>query len=191
MASVGLSRSLLTRINACTCSTVFQTLAYVKNFPTEKCNRLLRGTDISKPLLENFLPKHSAYISTSAKLYAAPDSGGSDTGSKEHIKGLVNHNKVVVFMKGVPEEPRCGFSNAVIQILRMHGVDYDSHNVLEDDHLRSGVKEYSDWPTIPQVYFNGEFIGGCDILLQMHQNGDLIDELKSVGIRSALLDKKE
>jgi len=93
-------------------------------------------------------------------------------------------------MKGVPEEPRCGFSNAVVQILRMHGVQYDSYNVLEDDKLRSGIKEYSDWPTIPQIYFNGEFVGGCDIFLQMHQSGDLIDELKKVGIRSALLDKK-
>jgi len=106
------------------------------------------------------------------------------------IKSLVNNNKVVVFMKGIPDDPRCGFSNAVIQILRMHGVEYDSHDVLEDEDLRAGIKVYSDWPTIPQVYLNGEFIGGCDILLQMHQSGDLIEELQAIGIRSALLDKE-
>jgi len=112
-----------------------------------------------------------------------------DTGSPEHIKKLVDNAPVVLFMKGVPEQPMCGFSNAVVQIMRMHGVTYDSHNVLDDDLLRAGIKEFSDWPTIPQVYFEGEFVGGCDILLQMHQSGDLIDELKSIGIKSALLEK--
>ncbi|KAL1501908.1 hypothetical protein ABEB36_007141 [Hypothenemus hampei] len=109
----------------------------------------------------------------------------------EDIKKLVTNNKVVVFMKGVPEQPQCGFSNAVVQVLRMHGVPYDSHNVLVDDILRQGIKEYSNWPTIPQVFINGEFVGGCDIILQMHQSGDLIEELEKVGIRSALLDKNE
>ncbi|KAK7863557.1 hypothetical protein R5R35_011181 [Gryllus longicercus] len=108
--------------------------------------------------------------------------------SKEAIEKLVTHNKVVVFMKGVPQEPRCGFSNAVVQILRMHGVNYDSHDVLKDEELRQGIKDFSSWPTIPQVFINGEFVGGCDILLQMHQSGDLIEELKKVGIKSALLE---
>ncbi|XP_071478490.1 glutaredoxin-related protein 5, mitochondrial-like [Diadema antillarum] len=108
---------------------------------------------------------------------------------KERIDGLVQAQKVVVFMKGVPEEPRCGFSNAVVQILRMHGVDeYGSHDILEDEDLRQGIKEYTEWPTIPQVFVDGEFVGGCDIMIQMHQNGDLIEELKKIGIRSALLD---
>ncbi|CAG9765809.1 unnamed protein product [Ceutorhynchus assimilis] len=113
-------------------------------------------------------------------------------GSKpsEEIKKLVTNDKVVVFMKGVPEKPQCGFSNAVIQVLRMHGVSYEAHNVLNDESLRQGVKEYSNWPTIPQVYINGEFVGGCDIMLQMHQSGELIEELDKVGIRSALLDQK-
>ncbi|MBN3323560.1 GLRX5 protein, partial [Atractosteus spatula] len=102
---------------------------------------------------------------------------------------LVKKDKVVVFMKGTPAQPMCGFSNAVVQILRMHGVDeYASYNVLEDQDLRQGVKSFSNWPTIPQVFFNGEFVGGCDILLQMHQNGDLVEELQKLGIRSALLD---
>ncbi|KAM9339565.1 glutaredoxin-related protein 5, mitochondrial [Symphorus nematophorus] len=105
---------------------------------------------------------------------------------------MVKKDKVVVFMKGTPAQPMCGFSNAVVQILRMHGVDdYAAYNVLEDQDLRQGVKEFSNWPTIPQVYFNGEFVGGCDILLQMHQNGDLVEELKKLGISSALLDAEK
>ncbi|XP_067011881.1 uncharacterized monothiol glutaredoxin ycf64-like [Anabrus simplex] len=104
------------------------------------------------------------------------------------IEDLVKSNKVVVFMKGIPDEPRCGFSNAVVQILRMHGVTYVSHDVLKDEDLRQGIKEYSKWPTVPQVYINGEFVGGCDILLQMHQNGELIEELRKAGITSSLLE---
>lgn len=111
--------------------------------------------------------------------------------TKAEITKLVQNNKVVVFMKGVPDAPRCGFSNAVVQIMRMHGVQYDSHNVLDNEAVRQGVKEFSDWPTIPQIYIAGEFVGGCDIVLQMHQNGELIEELKKVGIRSALLDAEE
>ncbi|KAJ8009400.1 hypothetical protein DPEC_G00088490 [Dallia pectoralis] len=105
---------------------------------------------------------------------------------------LVKKDKVVVFMKGTPAQPLCGFSNAVVQILRMHGVnEYAAYNVLDDQDLRQGVKDYSNWPTIPQIYLNGEFVGGCDILLQMHQNGDLVDELQKLGIRSALLDAEK
>jgi len=90
-------------------------------------------------------------------------------------------------MKGVPSAPQCGFSNAVVQILRMHDVNYESHNVLADEEIRQGIKDYSNWPTIPQVYFDGEFVGGCDILLQMHQSGELVEELEKIGIKSALL----
>uniref|UniRef100_A0A8C6R901 Glutaredoxin-related protein 5, mitochondrial n=1 Tax=Nannospalax galili TaxID=1026970 RepID=A0A8C6R901_NANGA len=110
----------------------------------------------------------------------------------EQLDALVKKDKVVVFLKGTPEQPQCGFSNAVVQILRLHGVrDYAAYNVLDDPELRQGIKDYSNWPTIPQVYLNGEFVGGCDILLQMHQNGDLVEELKKLGIRSALLDEKK
>ncbi|XP_029046485.1 glutaredoxin-related protein 5, mitochondrial [Osmia bicornis bicornis] len=109
----------------------------------------------------------------------------------DKIATLVKKNKVVVFMKGVPDSPKCGFSNAVIQILRMHDVKYDAHDVLEDENLRQGIKTYSNWPTIPQVFINGEFVGGCDILLEMHKNGELVEELKKVGITSALLEKEE
>ncbi|XP_018304016.1 glutaredoxin-related protein 5, mitochondrial [Mycetomoellerius zeteki] len=107
------------------------------------------------------------------------------------ISNLVKKNKVVIFMKGIPEEPRCGFSNAVVQVLRMHGVTYDAHDVLKDEELRQGIKDFSNWPTIPQVFINGDFVGGCDILLEMHKNGELIEELKKAGITSALLEKEE
>ncbi|XP_037250679.1 glutaredoxin-related protein 5, mitochondrial [Falco biarmicus] len=118
--------------------------------------------------------------------------GGSGSGSREAVERLVRAHPVVVFMKGSPAQPLCGFSNAVVQILRLHGVeDYRAHDVLQDPELRQGIKNYSNWPTIPQVYLNGEFVGGCDILLQMHQNGDLVEELKKLGIRSALLDAEK
>ncbi|XP_039757297.1 uncharacterized monothiol glutaredoxin ycf64-like [Pararge aegeria] len=115
----------------------------------------------------------------------------ADAPINNKIDKIVKNNKVVVFMKGVPDAPRCGFSNAVVQIMRMHAVPYDSHDVLADENLRQGIKEYSNWPTIPQVFINGEFVGGCDIMLQMHQSGELVEELKKVGIKSALLTADE
>lgn len=115
----------------------------------------------------------------------------TETASKEQIEKLVKNNKVVVFMKGVPDAPKCGFSNAVVQIMRMHAVPYDSHDVLASDAIRQGIKDFTNWPTIPQVFIDGEFVGGCDIMLQMHQNGELIEELKKVGINSALVKKAE
>ncbi|KAF1922070.1 thioredoxin-like protein [Ampelomyces quisqualis] len=92
---------------------------------------------------------------------------------------------VVLFMKGTPETPQCGFSRASIQILGMQGVDPDkftAFNVLEDQDLRSGIKEYSEWPTIPQLYVDKEFIGGCDILMTMHQDGSLAKMLEEKGV---------
>ena len=97
-----------------------------------------------------------------------------------------------LIFKGVPDAPKCGFSNAVVQILRMHGVNYDSHDVLASEDIRQGIKDFSNWPTIPQIFINGEFVGGCDILLQMHQNGELIDVLKkNAGITSILAEAPE
>lgn len=127
------------------------------------------------------------FIQTATKRFCTT----TQTVDKEAIAQLVKKNKVVVFMKGVPEAPRCGFSNAVVQIMRMHGVSYDSHNVLDNEAVRQGVKDYTNWPTIPQIFIDGEFVGGCDIMLQMHQNGELVEELKKVGIKSALVDESE
>ncbi|OQR69257.1 glutaredoxin-related protein 5 [Tropilaelaps mercedesae] len=108
----------------------------------------------------------------------------------KHIENMVKKSRVVVFMKGIPDEPKCGFSSAVIQVMKMHNVPFDAYDVLQDEGLRHEIKEFSNWPTIPQVYINGEFVGGCDIILDMHKNGDLIEELTKAGIRSALLDQE-
>ncbi|KAK2748693.1 monothiol glutaredoxin grx5 [Myotisia sp. PD_48] len=92
---------------------------------------------------------------------------------------------VVLFMKGTPETPQCGFSRASIQILGLQGLDpkkFTAFNVLEDAELRQGIKEYSDWPTIPQLYVEKEFVGGCDILISMHQNGELSKMLEEKGV---------
>ncbi|KKA26965.1 hypothetical protein TD95_004053 [Thielaviopsis punctulata] len=92
---------------------------------------------------------------------------------------------VVLFMKGTPELPQCGFSRAAIQVLGMQGVNpekFAAFNVLEDPELRAGIKEYSDWPTIPQLYVKSEFVGGCDILMSMHQSGDLAQMLEENGL---------
>ncbi|XP_014789475.1 glutaredoxin-related protein 5, mitochondrial [Octopus bimaculoides] len=114
------------------------------------------------------------------------------TGSKDHIDKLVSEQKIVLFMKGTPDAPRCGFSNLVVQILKFHGVeDFGSHNVLADNDLREGIKVYSNWPTIPQVYINGEFVGGCDIMVEKHKSGELIEDFQKIGIRSTLLDREE
>ena len=127
----------------------------------------------------------------SVKHHSSEAGDGGNLDISKRISNLVSASDVVVFMKGVPSAPRCGFSNAVCQIFRMHNVDIDSHDVLEDEEIRQGIKEFSNWPTIPQIYFKGEFIGGCDILLQMHQSGELIEELEKIGIKSALLTAEE
>lgn len=108
------------------------------------------------------------------------------TETKHKIDEMVKSDDVVIFMKGTAEQPMCGFSKAVVDILSMHGVKFKSYNVLADEEIRSGIKEYSNWPTIPQVFFKGEFIGGCDILLEMHRGGELIDELNKIGLKSKL-----
>lgn len=97
------------------------------------------------------------------------------------IDEAVGSAPVVLFMKGTPELPQCGFSRAAIQILGVQGVNpekFAAFNVLEDSELREGIKEYSDWPTIPQLYVEKEFVGGCDILVSMHKNGDLAKMLE-------------
>lgn len=92
---------------------------------------------------------------------------------KEQIDNLVNQNKILVFMKGTKLMPQCGFSNNVVQILNTLGVPFETVDVLEHYEIRQGIKEYSNWPTIPQVYVNGQFVGGSDILIEMYQKGEL------------------
>ena len=92
---------------------------------------------------------------------------------KEKIKNLINENQVCLFMKGTPDAPQCGFSMAVSNVLKHLNVDFKGINVLEDENLRQGIKDFSDWPTIPQLYVNQEFIGGCDIVKEMFEKGEL------------------
>ena len=89
------------------------------------------------------------------------------------IKKMIDENDVCLFMKGVPESPQCGFSMTVSNILKYLKVNFKGINVLEDQNLRQGIKDFSDWPTIPQLYVKGEFIGGCDIVKEMFENGEL------------------
>lgn len=96
----------------------------------------------------------------------------------------VNANPVVLFMKGTPVFPQCGFSAQVVQALSLLGVKFKSFDVLTDDELRQGIKEFSHWPTIPQLYVKGEFIGGCDIVREMYQSGELAQLLKDKGIET-------
>ena len=100
-----------------------------------------------------------------------------DDALKERIENDIKNNKVMLYMKGTPEEPQCGFSAQVISVLKTYDVPFKTFNILEDDDIRQGIKEYSDWPTVPQLYVNGEFIGGCDILTEMHSNGELKEVL--------------
>ena len=96
-----------------------------------------------------------------------------DPNIKEQLDQAVKSRRIVLFMKGTPAFPQCGFSNQAVQILRFHGAEFGSVNVLDDMAIREGVKEYSNWPTIPQLYVDGEFIGGADIMMEMHNAGEL------------------
>ncbi|MDJ0800047.1 MAG: Grx4 family monothiol glutaredoxin [Calothrix sp. MO_167.B12] len=97
---------------------------------------------------------------------------------KDKIDTLVAQNKILVFMKGTKLMPQCGFSNNVVQILNSFGVPFEAVDVLEDYEIRQGIKEYSNWPTIPQIYINGEFIGGSDIMIELYQKDK--DELQQM-----------
>lgn len=97
---------------------------------------------------------------------------------RKRIEEMVKSKKVFLFMKGTPEAPLCGFSAQASGLLGEHGTDFGTFNVLDDEDIRQGVKDYADWPTIPQLYINGEFVGGCDIITEMHHNGELAGILK-------------
>ena len=100
----------------------------------------------------------------------------------DQIKNVVDSNDVVLFMKGTPQMPQCGFSGQVVQILDYLGVPYAGVNVLADAELRDGIKTFTNWPTIPQLYVKGEFVGGCDIIREMFQSGELTDHLAQSGV---------
>jgi len=92
----------------------------------------------------------------------------------EFINNEINNNEVCLFMKGTPDAPQCGFSMAIANILKILNIKFKGINVLENEQLRQGIKEFSDWPTIPQLYLQKEFVGGCDIIKEMYENGELI-----------------
>lgn len=100
----------------------------------------------------------------------------------ERISGIISGDKVVLFMKGVPRAPQCGFSAGVVQVLSALGVAFTGVNVLADAEIRDGIKAFSDWPTIPQLYIAGEFIGGADIVREMSQSGELVTMLRDNGV---------
>lgn len=107
------------------------------------------------------------------------------TPAHDIIKKTVTENDIVLYMKGNPTFPQCGFSSTVVQILDFIGADYESVNVLDDPEIRQGIKEYNSWPTIPQVFVKGEFIGGCDIVREMFETGELREMITSKGIALA------
>ena len=109
----------------------------------------------------------------------------SDNPAAAEIQAKINENPVMLFMKGTPQFPQCGFSSVVVQILDYLGAEFGSANVLESDELRQGIKEFSDWPTIPQLYVKGEFVGGCDIIREMFESGELRGYLTEKGVKLA------
>ena len=107
------------------------------------------------------------------------------TDTQSRISEIVNGNDVVLFMKGTPLFPQCGFSSRAVAILDRLGVEYASVDVLQDPEVRTGIKEFSDWPTIPQLYVKGEFIGGSDIMMEMYEAGELGELMAEQGVASA------
>ncbi|KAG2493361.1 hypothetical protein HYH03_008493 [Edaphochlamys debaryana] len=126
---------------------------------------------LAAPALRQPVRSRQAAVRVKAVAEMSPD-------LKQSIDELINANKIVVFMKGTRQFPQCGFSNTVVQILNVMEVPYETVNILADDRLRSGMKEYSQWPTFPQVYINGEFFGGCDIMIETYQSGELKEQLE-------------
>jgi len=103
--------------------------------------------------------------------------------TRARLEGLIRSGKVVLFMKGSKQFPGCGFSNTVVQILKKEGVPFETFNILADAEVRQGLKEYSSWPTYPQLYVDGKFVGGCDIVTEMHQTGELAKQLDAAGAK--------
>ncbi len=101
---------------------------------------------------------------------------------KDRIESDLKANDVVLYMKGTPVFPQCGFSSAVVQVLTHLGIKFKGINVLEDPEIRNGIKDFANWPTIPQLYVKGEFVGGCDIVREMYQTGELAELLQTKGV---------
>jgi monothiol glutaredoxin len=120
-----------------------------------------------------FLSRRVAKAASTSLFMSDDDFMGQDDLTQERVKALVEGNTVLLFMKGNKLFPQCGFSNTGVQILQSFGIDFHTVDVLADENIRQGVKIYSEWPTIPQLYVAGEFIGGTDIMIEMYQSGEL------------------
>ncbi len=107
-----------------------------------------------------------------------------ESNTKELIEKMIEDNEVLLFMKGNPDFPMCGFSSVASTILKKTGVEFGHCNVLEDNNIREGIKTYSNWPTIPQLYIKKEFVGGCDIIKEMAESGELLELLNTKGIKT-------
>ena len=107
-----------------------------------------------------------------------------ESSTKEQIEKMIGDNEVFLFMKGNPDFPMCGFSSVASAILKKTGVEFGHCNVLEDNNIREGIKTYSNWPTIPQLYIKKEFVGGCDIMKEMAESGELLELLNTKGIKT-------
>src|SRR3712207_4478623 len=138
----------------------------------------------STALIKNFCSRMNMFAMTPSDRYIASTNfkENSMTDARQVIDNEVKSSDVVLFMKGTPQFPMCGFSGQVVQILNYLGVPYKGVNVLEDQEIREGIKQYSNWPTIPQLYVKGEFIGGCDITREMFQAGELQQLFAEKGI---------
>ena len=102
-----------------------------------------------------------------------------DQATKNQIETKIKEKRVFLFMKGTPEQPMCGFSAGVVQALNQIGADYSSYNVFDNENVRQGIKDYASWPTVPQLYIDGEFVGGHDIVIQMAQSGELQKKIEA------------
>ena len=108
---------------------------------------------------------------------------GLDESLKGRLKQLIDSNTVMLFMKGSPDEPKCGFSRKVVEVLKRENVEFGSFDIFSDEEVREGLKKYSNWPTFPQLYCKGELLGGCDIVIAMHESGELKDVFKDHGVK--------
>jgi monothiol glutaredoxin len=144
---------------------------------------------VLRPLAPRLAPRASTTTTTTTTLLARRLLSDS---TRDAISRAVASAPVVLFMKGTPETPQCGFSRATVQVLGVQGVDpakFAAFNVLEDAELREGIKEFSDWPTIPQLYVDKEFVGGCDIVMGMHKDGQLAQLFEDKGVLAEVATK--
>ena len=119
--------------------------------------------------------------STTVSSTTSPKSKRGETPVLDFLQDYVKDNKIVIFMKGTPSNPMCGFSATASSILSSYNIPYEYFNVFTDQDVREGIKDFSSWPTLPQIYIGGEFMGGCDIITQMHNNGELKEEIEKIG----------